>query len=104
VTFLITRPAGLHITPAGPRPNAGPKASSAVHAVLAGVAELGAGGALRLPPGCPCDWRNRRAAGVLERVVARFHPRRANLRGERVRLTTAHECMHACLSRMRLSL
>jgi hypothetical protein len=73
-------------------------------AVLVGVAELGAGGALRLPPRCQRNWRNRRAAGVRERVLARFHSRRANLRGERVRLTTAHECMHACLSRTRARL
>ena len=59
-------------------------------AVLAGDAELSTGGALRVLPRCPRDWRNRRAAGVRERVRARFHSRRANFRGERVRLTTAH--------------
>jgi hypothetical protein len=76
----------------------------AVPAELADFAELGAGGALRLPPRCQRDWRNRRSAGVRERVRARFHSRRANLRGERVRRTTAQECMHACLFRTRARL
>ena len=52
-----------------------------VPTVLSGCSQLGAGSALRLHPRCPHDWRNRRAAGVADRVRARFHSRRANLRG-----------------------